>query len=230
MLKVLLYDLRESALFLLPVAFIGSVGALSTARFGPAFFWWSTLLTGALALLGPTVEWRNGTSAFLHSLPASRGQVVAGRFLGGALAIAAGGVLASSLGLGLAFAVSALGRPWPVWVTPDVLLAFIVVSASVAGPAIACVFVFGLGPGAAVASVWAVGAAAAVEGTGVLWNGQGAADRSAAAGGGIVRIGMSAAIDRIGLPATAMTAVVIAGVVLWGSALVAWRAHRRREF
>ncbi len=230
MLKVLLYDLRGPALFLLPVGFIGSVGALSTARFGPVFFWWSTLLSVALALLAPAVEWRNETSAFLHSLPASRGQVVAGRFLGAALAIAVGAALASSLGLGLASVVSALGRPWPEWVTADVLLAFIVVSACVVGPALACVFVFGLGTGAAVASVWTVVAASAVEGTVVLWNGQATADRAPAVAGGIVRIGVSAAVDRIGLPATAMTAVVIAGLVVWGSALIAWRAHRRREF
>jgi hypothetical protein len=231
MLNVLLHDLRASALWLLPVIFVGLAGALPTARVGQAFFWWNILLATATALLAPTVEWREGTSTFLHSLPASRDQVVAARFVGGALAILIVCIVAAALALGVAAAVSAVGRPWPAWVTGDVLLAFVVVAASVIGPSLVLIFRFGLGPGSAASAVYLLACAACVEAAGTWVGGDvGSADLRFEAAGGIVRAAVSAAAGRMGFPVAAIGAVTAAGLIMWGTARAAQRAHRRREF
>jgi len=228
MLNVWRLDIRSSWAHVLALCFIGGIGALSTARFSPAFLWWNAGLAAALALAAPAVEWKYGTAAFLHSLPANRDDVVNGRFLGGGLAVLACAVLATGLAFGLAAVAAAVGRPWPAWVCVASLLAFLIVAASLVGVALVGQFALGFGPGSAVASVVALLLVAGVElpAAGPAGAGPGAASRP----GGVVAWGVALVAEQAGWPVACLVAGAAATAVLWLARGVARRFHRRREF
>ena len=231
MLKVLLHDLRTSGIFFLPVAALWAAGALSAWRVGPAFFWWNTGLVAALVSVAHIVEWKSGTALFLNSLPVSRHQVVAGRYAGGALAIAVGSVLSVTVAVGLAAAVSSTGRPWPAWVAPETLLASVAVTASLVAVGLACIFTFGLGPGSTVAATLAVVGGTLVEVLGgVGAEGTAAVSLQDRPAGGIVRLWVVACAEYVGWPMTAAGVVACSAVLLWVSARASSRVHSRREF
>ncbi len=229
MLKVLTLDVRSTWPYQLAVLLLGGIGALSTARLGPAYLWWNALLAVGCAAAAPVVEWRNDTTAFLHSLPVRRDDVVAGRLAGGVAAVLVSGALGSLLALGLAAALTAVGRPWPAWIGMGSLLAFLVVASWLVGLALASVFVFGVGAGATFASVVVLLSVVAVE-LPVGWFVDAPAVDSVRPCGGVVRLGLEWMALRFGWTAATILSGVVAGVVFWGAGRVALRVHRDREF
>lgn len=222
-------DVRSAWPYHLAVLFLGGIGALSTSRLGPVYVWWNALMAVGLAALAPVVEWRYDTAGFLHSLPARRDDVVAGRVAGGVIAILASGALGSLLALGLGAALTAVGRPCPEWIGMGSLLAFLVIASWLVGLTLACLFVFGLGAGATLASVGVLLSVVAVE-LPVAWMTDSQSADSVRPGGGVVGLGVEWLAARFGWTAAALLSSVVAGTVFGGALRLARRVHRGREF
>ena len=207
------------------------VPATAAARTGGVFLWVNVAFGAMMIASVCLLDARNGADRFIHSLPVTRTDVVLARYgtalVLTAVALAAGAAIAVVRGLA---SVSA-GGDWPRWIAPDVVLAYLIVMAVVISVYLPCYFRWGYGAGTVVAASLLAGIIIAADVAGGWMEIRPVSGSTPAIlpRGLAVRL-TAAAVGQWGLVAASIAGMAAAGALLAGSAALAVRAYRDRQF
>lgn len=211
MLSLIGKDLRAGAPYIaLTVVALGLllIGALLA---GKVFLVLSCAIAAALVALAPVLDWSLDADTFVHSLPASRSDVVRARYATSLLL--SGGWLAVAALIALFFAsrVADRGGAWPAWVALETALTAVVYVSVFVSLFLASVFRFGVGPGGLI-SVMAFAILAPL---------------------GIRTVrpeGLAALMASVGTAPVCAGVILAMAAIIWLSMTVSRRSYERREF
>ena len=151
MLSLIGKDLRAGAPYIaLKIVVLGLL-LIGAVLAGKVFLVLSCVIAGALVALAPALDWSLDADTFVHSLPASRSDVVRARYATSVLLSAGWLALAALIALGFASRVADGGGVWPAWVALETALTAVVYVSVFIALFLASVFRFGTGPGGLIA-------------------------------------------------------------------------------
>lgn len=227
MLSLILKDLRVSALFLWLVAPIYAVVALGSAFSGPAHFWLTAALSFGLMLVVPGIEWYQGADIFVSTLPVDRVSIVRGRFATSGLVLVVSLLAGTYPAVVIGLAGSVVSRGWPVWLSAQTGIEFLLVGVLVIAVSHPVLFRWGPAAAAVAGGLLMVFMAGPTLAAGLAQGSLQTIDAPAASPlAPLVRLIMA----RGGLlPTLAVSALLAAGLILASERLaVTWA--RQREF
>jgi hypothetical protein len=238
MTRLLLKDVRVSALLLAVSGLTYLAMSVTAVRNDEAFFWLSVIFAVGLWVAVPILEWQNEADRFVCSLPVDRATCVRARALW--VLAASFGACGAWVAVGQAWRWTASGTAWqlpatPMWTTAEGLLAFGVVTAVLAAIFLPCYFAAGIGKGSAIFGVLAAALLAAVSGVTALG---GARSTSPVGGAGaavtLPAVAVTHAIGRLcrglGTPVALVLLAGCAATALFAAIRLATRCYERREF